>query len=149
MTRTISLKITLILIGSVIMYMGLDRGLGGIPTLGWLSEDSFFTVTNETVFNVHDSHIRFLGGIWFSVGAVFFLGAFKQEYLRTTMVLLCAAIAISGVFRLSGLAGGEELSAAVIPSMALELIAFPLLAWWISGSKSQKREACDVLQHAK
>ena len=125
---------TLILVGLAIMYLGLNVGLGGIQTLGWQTSEPFFTVTNETVFQVQDSHIRFIGGIWFSVGAVFFLGGFRQEVLRTTLVVLCSAIAFSGLFRLSSLAGGEIFSATIIPSITLELIAFPLLAWWLVRS---------------
>lgn len=137
MTRSIYLNATLILIGSIIMFMGLNVGLGGMQTLGWQTSEPFLTITNETAFHVQDSHIRFIGGIWFSVGAVFFMGGFKQEHLRTTLIILCGAIAFAGLFRLSGIAGGEVFSAAIIPSLTLELIAFPLLALWLlrSGKK--------------
>jgi len=134
MMRSIFLNATLILVGIAIMLLGLNVGLGGMQTLGWQTSTPFISVTDETVFHVQDSHIRFIGGVWFSVGAVFFLGGFKQDTLRTTLVVLCAAIAFGGLFRLSGLSGGAVFSAAIVPSIALELIAFPLLAWWLLRS---------------
>ena len=137
MKRTVNLNIALIMVGLAIMYLGLNIGLGGMQTLGWQTSEKFFTVTNETVFQVQDSHIRFIGGIWFSVGAIFFLGAIRLDKLRTTLIVLCAAIAFSGLFRLSSLVGGGILSGATIPSFELELIAFPMLALWLVQSGKQ------------
>ena len=134
MTRSIYLKSTLTLAGLAIMVLGLNTGLGGILTLGWQTSEPFITITDQTVFHVQDSHIRFIGGVWFSVGAVFFVGAFMQDTLRPTLVILCAAIAFAGLFRLSGMDRGVVFSPAILPSMALELIAFPLLAWWLVRS---------------
>jgi hypothetical protein len=111
--------------------------LGGIQTLGWQTSEPFIAVTNETVYHVQDSHIRFIGGVWFSVGMIFFLGAILQETLRPTLIILCSAIAFSGLFRLSGVDGGVVFSVEVLPSMALELVAFPLLAWWLFRSGGQ------------
>ena len=129
MTRSILLKSVLALVGLAIMILGLNIGLGGIPTLGWQTSETFIAVTNETVFHVQDSHIRFIGGVWFGVGAIFLLGAGLTDRLRGTMVTLSVAIAIAGLFRLSGLDGGVVFSAAILPSLALELIGFPLLAF--------------------
>ena len=134
MKNSIYLKSTLILAGLVIMVMGLNVGLGGILTLGWQTSQPFIAVTDETIFHVQDSHIRFIGGVWFSVGAVFFLGGLIQDTLRPTLVVLCVAIAFAGLFRLSGIDGGVVFSPAILPSMVLELIAFPLLAWWLVQS---------------
>ena len=131
MTRSILLKSVLALVGLAIMILGLNIGLGGIPTLGWQTSETFIAVTNETVFHVQDSHIRFIGGVWFGVGAIFLLGAGLTDRLRGTMVTLSVAIAIAGLFRLSGLDGGVVFSAAILPSLALELIGFPLWAFWL------------------
>jgi hypothetical protein len=134
MTYSISQKSVLVLVGISIMALGLNIGLGGIPTLGWQTSEPFIAVTNETVYHVQDSHIRFIGGVWFSVGAIFFLGAILRATLRPTLIILCAAIACAGLFRLSGLDCGAVFSAAILPSLALEIIAFPLLAWWLVRS---------------
>lgn len=134
MTRPIYLNVTLILLGLAIIFTGLNVGLGGIQTLGWQTSGPFFSVTNEPAFHVQDSHIRFIGGIWSSVGAVFVLGGFKQDTFRVTLIVLCAAIAVAGLFRLSDLSSGVVFSAAIIPSMTLELIGFPLVGWWLLRS---------------
>ena len=137
MKYSIPLKSILFLIGLAIMTLGLNIGLGGIPTLGWQTSEPFIAVTNEAVYHVQDSHIRFIGGVWFSIGAIFFLGAIMQAMLRSTLIVLCSAIACAGLFRLSGLDGGAVFSAEVMPSLVLELVAFPLLAWWlVRASKS-------------
>lgn len=116
------------------MGLGLNVGLGGIPTLGWQTSDTFITVTNEVLYLVQDSHVRFIGGVWFSVGAIFCLGAFLVNKLRTTLITMCLAIALAGLFRLSGLEGGVVFSASILPSLMLEVFGFPLLAWWLSQS---------------
>ena len=137
MTRSILLRLILALVGLAIMMLGLNIGLGGIPTLGWQTSETFIAVTNETVFHVQDSHIRFIGGVWFCVGAIYLLGAFYYDKLRTTLITLSVAIAVAGLFRLSGLEGGAVFSAAIVPSLALEIIGFPLLAWWLLQTAKQ------------
>ena len=134
MTYSILLKSVLALVGLAIMTLGLNIGLGGIPTLGWQTPEPFIAVTNETVYHVQDSHIRFIGGVWFSVGAIFTLGAILQSALRPTLIILCGAIACAGLFRLSGFDGGAVFTPAILPSLALEIVAFPFLAWWLANS---------------
>ncbi|CUH41252.1 DUF4345 family protein [Ruegeria atlantica] len=134
MKYSIPLKSALFLIGLAIMTLGLNIGLGGIPTLGWQTSEPFIAVINEAVYHVQDSHIRFIGGVWFSIGAIFSLGAIMQATLRPTLIILCSAIAFAGLFRLSGIDGGAVFSAEVMPSLVLELVAFPILAWWLAKS---------------
>ncbi|MEM8794010.1 MAG: DUF4345 family protein [Pseudomonadota bacterium] len=129
MINGLLLKVVLILAGLAIMALGLNIGLGGIQTLGWQVSDPYLTVTNHALFTVQDNHIRFIGGLWFCIGAIFFLGAIFQTTLRATLIILCLAVGFAGLFRLSG---ADVLNAAILPSLALELIAFPLLALWIS-----------------
>ena len=138
MKRSKYLNATLITVGLAIIFLGLNIGLGGMQTLGWQTSEPFLAVTNEPVFQVQDSHIRFIGGIWFGVGAVFVLGGFKQDTFQTTLIVLCVAIAVAGLFRLSDLSSGVVFSAAIMPSLALELFAFPLLGWWLlrSGNRA-------------
>jgi hypothetical protein len=50
------------------------------------------------------------------------------------LIILSAMIAIAGLFRLSGMDSGVIFSAAIAPSIAFELIGFPLLAWWLIAS---------------
>lgn len=120
------LRSILALIGVAIMALGLNIGLGGIATLGWQSEGQFFSVQNPDVFRVQDSHIRFVGGIWFGVGGVFACGAAWLRGARTTLIVMCVMIAVAGLFRLSGSVQG------VWPSLLFELVGFPLLGFWLA-----------------
>lgn len=127
-----------VVLGAIIIFLGLNVGLGGIQTLGWQSTSDFVSVTDIATFQAQDSHIRFIGGVWFGVGAVFLIGGFAMSNFRQTLIILSAMIAFAGLFRLSGMDAGVIFSAAVAPSMAFELVGFPLLAWWLAASGKQE-----------
>ncbi|MFT5797811.1 MAG: hypothetical protein ACI84R_001875 [Candidatus Azotimanducaceae bacterium] len=129
------LNLVVVIVGAAIIFLGLNIGLGGIKTLGWQTTRDFISITDDAEFHAQDSHIRFLGGIWFGVGATFVIGGFAMRIFRPTLIILSAMIAIAGLFRLSGVDSGVIFSAAIAPSIALELIGFPLLAWWLVVSK--------------
>ena len=129
------LNLVVIIVGAAIIFLGLNVGLGGIKTLGWQSTRDFISITDPAIFHTQDSHIRFIGGIWFGVGAAFVVGGFAMRAFRPTLIILAAMIAIAGLFRLSGMDSDVIISAAIAPSIALELIGFPLLAWWLVVSK--------------
>lgn len=128
------LNSVVVIVGAAIMFLGLNVGLGGIKTLGWQTTRDFISISDAATFYVQDSHIRFIGGIWFCVGAAFLIGGFAMNKFRPTLIILSVMIAIAGLFRLSGMDSGVISSAAIAPSMALELIGFPLLAWWLIAS---------------
>lgn len=132
MNAGILLKATLLLVGAAIMMLGLNIGLGGIRTLGWQMPGEFFEITDEALFRRHDSHIRFIGGVWFGIGVTYFAGGIFLDELRSTLVVLCAAVALAGLFRLSGATFEVGPNAAVWPSFALEVLGFPSLGWWLS-----------------
>lgn len=131
------LNLIIALIGIAIMFLGLNIGLGGIKTLGWQTAGDFVAISDIQIFNVQDNHIRFVGGVWFGVGATFLLGAFAINKLRPTLIALSLIIAIAGLFRLSAANMDVILSPNILPSLALELVAFPLLAWWLAKSPAQ------------
>lgn len=135
MKRMNLLNLVVVIVGSTIIFLGLNVGLGGIRTLGWQTTRDFISITDAATFHVQDSHIRFIGGIWFGVGATFLIGGFAMNTFRLTLIILSAMITIAGIFRLSGMDSGVIFNAAVAPSLALELIGFPLLAWWLVVSK--------------
>jgi hypothetical protein len=128
------LNSVVVIVGAVIVFLGLNVGLGGIKTLGWQSTRDFVSITDATTFHAQDSHIRFIGGVWFGVGAAFLIGGFAMRTFRPTLIILSAMIAIAGLFRLSGMDTGVIFSAAIAPSLAFELVGFPLLAWWLIAS---------------
>lgn len=128
------LNSVVVVVGAIIIFLGLNVGLGGIKTLGWQSTRDFVSITDAATFHAQDSHIRFIGGVWFSVGAAFLIGGFAMSKFRPTLIILSAMIAIAGLFRLSGMDSGVIFSVAIAPSIAFELIGFPLLAWWLISS---------------
>jgi|UPI000317CAA4 hypothetical protein len=134
MNKTNLLNVVVVIIGAAIIFLGLNIGLGGIKTLGWQSTSDFVAITDAATFHAQDSHIRFIGGVWFAVGAVFVIGGFALRRLRPTLIILSAMITIAGLFRLSGLDTEVLFSAAIAPSLTFELVGFPLLAWWLMAS---------------
>lgn len=136
----LSLRAALALCGAAIVFLGLNVALGGIITLGWQGGGDFLAVTDATLFAVRDSHIRFIGGVWLGVGLAFLAGALLFDLLRNTLVVLCGMIFVGGLTRLAGgdaaLLGG----AAILPSLALELVLFPLLGLWIAKWGAADRE---------
>jgi hypothetical protein len=131
------LNLVVVIAGAAIIFLGLNVGLGGIKTLGWQTTSDFISITDASIFHAQDSHIRFIGGIWFGVGATFLIGGFAMRTFRPTLIILSAMIAIAGLFRMSDIDSGVIFSAAIAPSIALELFGFPLLAWWlfVSGKR--------------
>lgn len=107
--------------------------MGGIRTLGWQGTEDFITVTDATTFAVQDNHIRFIAGVWFGVGVMFVLGGFWLDKLRPTLIALSGMIAVAGLFRFSAM-DGVIFSGAIVPSMILELVGFPVLAFWLMRS---------------
>lgn len=128
------LNSVVVFVGAAIVFLGLNVGLGGMQTLGWQATRDFISITDAATFHVQDSHIRFIGGVWFSVGAAFLIGGFAMNKFRPTLIILSVMIAFAGLFRLSGADSGVITSAAIAPSIAFELIGFPLLAWWLIAS---------------
>lgn len=131
MLKTGVLKSVLWLVGAVIMMMGLNVGLGGIVTLGWLSSADFVRISDVVAYGVQDNHFRFLGGVWFGIGLLFFIGGFKFTALRLTLIYLCLLIGLAGLFRLSAVDMDILFGAAILPSFLLETIGFPALAYWV------------------
>lgn len=128
------LKLVLVLIGSAIALLGLNIGLGGIRTLGWQIPQDFIAITNADIFQTQDSHIRFIGGVWFGIGVLFLGGALMLDQLRSSLIALCAVIAVAGLFRLSATNLDVIMSAAIAPSLIFEIVGFPLLSLWLMRS---------------
>lgn len=125
------LRVVLALVGLAILVLGLDVVFGGIRTLGWMGPTDFVEVTNPTDFAVQDNHVRFLGGLFVSVGLVFLAGALLLHTLRTTLIVLCGIVFLGGISRFTTPDLATLLNMAVLPSLLLELIFFPALALWI------------------
>ena len=125
------LRIILFLIGSVIIWLGLDVGLGGMNTLGWQGETNFFEVTNPEVFAIRDSHLRFIAGVWMAVGLLMIAGAFALRSMRSILIALMAMVFVGGLMRFSSGDPSLFLSSDIAPSLFGELLLFPLLGFWV------------------
>ncbi|KEJ94307.1 protein of unknown function [Pseudosulfitobacter pseudonitzschiae] len=135
-----ALRLVLALAGAGIVLLGIDNAAGGIATLGWQVSPDFFSVNDRDAFAVRDSHARFLGGVWLAMGLVFVASAIRPMPLARTVPVLCGAIFLGGLLRftqvqdLSVLVSGD-----ILPSLALELILFPLIGWWTIRETSKDR----------
>jgi hypothetical protein len=127
----IALRVVLALAGSAIIFLGLNVALGGITTLGWQGGTDFMAVIDATEFAIKDSHVRFIGGVWLAVGLLMLIGSYAFEAMKSVLLALMAMIFVGGLSRFSGLDFGTLFSAAIAPSLVLELVLFPALALWI------------------
>lgn len=130
------LRGVLAVLGAVIVFLGLNVGLGGIQTLGWQGGAvNFFTVTNAPVFAVHDNHVRFIGGVWLGLGLLMLAGSLAFQRLRTVLIALTGMIFVGGIARLSGGDPTLLLGADVAPSFFFEIVIVPLLGLWFAKAE--------------
>lgn len=124
------LQIVLFISGIALLVIGGGVGLGGILTLGTQVSPDFLEITKPEVYHVQDNHIRYLGGFFFMSGVAFVVGAFQLAILRTTLIVLSLMIFGAAIFRFLG---GEAnvFGADLLPSLFLEVIYAPLLAFWL------------------
>lgn len=126
------LRVVLALTGCAILFLGLNIALGGITTLGWQGGGTgFVTVADPVEFAVKDSHIRFVGGVWSSVGILMLIGTVAFQVMRQTLIALTAMVFVGGLSRFSAFDPDVLMSAAIAPSFVLELVLFPLLGLWV------------------
>lgn len=125
------LRAVLSLTGAVIIWLGLNVGLGGIHTLGWQGDAPFIDVIDAEVFAVRDNHIRFIAGVWITAGLLILLGAVLLHQMRLVLISLTAMVFVGGLMRLSAADPVLLSSAEIAPSLIAELVLFPLLGLWI------------------
>jgi len=126
----------LAVVGTFIIFLGLNVGLGGIQTLGWQGGAAdFLIVTNAAVFDVRDSHVRFIGGVWLALGLLMLAGSFAFQRLRSVLVAVAFMIFIGGIARLSGGDLTLLLSPDIAPSFLFEIIIVPLLGVWFTKAE--------------
>lgn len=132
---TILLRVLLFVVGSVIVALGANIGFGGILTLGLQSSRDFATVADPVTFAVQDNHVRFVGGIWLAVGLTFMVGGIQLKKMQPILLVLIGYIFFAGLCRFS--AGNLALlfSPAIAPSLAFELLVFPLIGLWIKRAQ--------------
>lgn len=130
------LRLVLALTGCAIVFLGLNIALGGITTLGWQGGGtSFVTVADPAQFAIHDSHVRFIGGVWLAVGLVMLIGSAAFQLMRQTLIVLVGMVFVGGLSRFSAFDPAVLMSTAIAPSFIVELVLFPLLGLWISKAE--------------
>jgi len=125
------LRVILFLTGAIVVWLGLNVGLGGFETLGWQGAQGFFTVSDPDTFAVQDNHIRFIAGVWLSVGLLLIAGSVALHQLRSVLISLTGMVFIGGLMRVTSADSAPLSSISIAPSLIAELIAFPLLGFWI------------------
>jgi hypothetical protein len=138
--QEIALRVVLVLGGAFIIATGLDFVLGGIASLFEGPRD-FFTVTNQHAFDVRDSHVRFIGGVWLSLGLVFVAAAAWFAALKPALLSCIVFIFIGGLARLSTQQFDLLFGPEIAPSLAAELIGMPLLFLWARLTKPRAAKA--------
>lgn len=133
-TRHIALRIILLLVGIAITMIGISTGFGGIKTLGLQVSPDFIEVVDAQTYAVQDNHARFLGGFWLGAGLLFLAAFFKLEPLKTTLIVLLGMGFLGGLIRFSALDMALLFGPDIFPPLAMELLGFPLLAFWIHKS---------------
>ncbi len=130
----ILLRIVLAVVGALVIFLGLNVGIGGIPTLGWQGPSDFINVTIEHLFAAQNSHVRFLGGFWLGGGLILLAAAMALGKFKSAAITVCAMAFVGGIIRVIGADTSVLFSAAIAPSLGFELVGFPLLAVWIYRS---------------
>lgn len=122
-------KVLLGLTGLVALATGANVGFGGIATLGLEGSRDFFQITDPASFAVYDSHVRYLGGLWFGMGLLFIAATVWLDRLRQAVLAALAFMVVGGLSRLSAPDLGVLADPLVGVPFAAEMILIPLLFW--------------------
>ncbi len=140
-TSNAAFRTILFLGGAFVIITGIDTGIGGMRTLGWLGSSEFVAITDAYAFSVQDNHTKFLGGLWLGVGLIFWAGAMNPVRFSQALKVAFGLIFLGGLMRVAS--GNPEivLTADIIGSWAAELVGMPLLYWWHRQLTSTKKRA--------
>lgn len=132
-----ALRVVMVIVGALIIYVGINVGFGGIRTLGLQGTTEFVEVTNEGRFLAQDSHVRFLGGVFGTIGLFFLLAATNLHKYKLALKVVLVLVFIGGLARFSSL--GVVFSPDVVGSVAVEIVLMPILYLWVSSVEKQLR----------
>jgi hypothetical protein len=125
------LRVVLVVGGAVAVFTGFDFAAGGIRSLGLEGPVLSLTASDPHALDVRDSHARFLGGVWLTVGLVFLASAARLHALKVALLASTVMIFIGGVARFSTGVPETLFDPAVIGSLTAELIGMPVLFYWV------------------
>lgn len=127
----ILLRIILVVGGAFAAFTGFDFAAGGIRSLGLEGPVLQFTTADPHALDARDSHTRFLGGVWLTVGLVFLASAARLQGLRVALLAAIAMIFVGGVSRFTTYAPEVLFDPAIIGALVAELIGMPILFYWV------------------
>lgn len=123
-------RTVLLAVGLVIVWTGINVGLGGIATLGLQGPTDFVAVTDPQAFAAQDSHVRFLGGLWLGVGLLLAAAAWRLRALKPAVQVALVLIVIGGLARFSALRPDVLFGPQIVGSFLAEVALMPLLLLW-------------------
>lgn len=121
----------LVIVGLAMTAIGANTAFGGMTTLGWQFPPDFFTVTDASLFDRHDSNARFFGTVFMGFGLIMALTPLTFGTLGIVSAAFLLCIALGGIARLMQPGYAVYSDAALLPSLLAELIGAPILALWI------------------
>ena len=136
----LALKVVLFCSGLFIVFTGLNIGLGGMETLGWQNQNSFFEVTNQYAFSVQDSHIRFVGGVWLGIGLLFLISITNLSKYKNLLSFSFLLIFFGGLIRLLSMDFNVIFGQDILGSLLAEILGMPLLYFWLDRATAPIEE---------
>jgi hypothetical protein len=122
----------LVVLGALNIFIGLNVALGGISTMGWQGSTSFYEVTNETLFMIRDSHMRYYGGLYVGTGLFLILAVTNLRKYQTALNLVFALIFIGGLARFTMPRADVLFGKDILVSLVVELVLIPVLYVWLA-----------------
>lgn len=89
------------LLGAVNIFLGLNVAFGGIQTMGWTGLANFLQISNEAVYLVQDSHVRFFGGLYAGLGLFLIIASRDVRKYQSALSLIFFIIFAGGLGRLA------------------------------------------------
>ena len=126
-----ALRIVLVIAGLAIATTGIDVGFGGIATLGWQGSATFVAATDPAAYAVHDSHVRFLGGVWLALGLAVAFAARDPRRYRAQLKMAFALVFAGGLARIGQFDAAVLFGPDIIGSLVAEIVGMPLLYLWL------------------
>ena len=135
----IALRVLLVLGGAYVVFAGLDFALGGIISLGWIDPPLSSTIADVAGFHIRDSHVRFIGGLYVGLGLVIIASAIWFQTMRITLLAVTMMFFVGGLARFSANMPEVLFGPRVRGGLALELIAMPILFYWIWNTRRMEK----------
>jgi hypothetical protein len=128
----ICFRIVLGFLGCYVIFLGLNNALGGLYTLGWMSDIAYFEVIHTEKFLEMDSHYRFYGGLWTAIGLFVILGVTNLEKYQSGLNLVFAIISIGGISRFSQMNIDVLLTPKIAGLLGIEILLMFVLYLWLA-----------------